>query len=97
MHDRFFGFRSEGFRLVTGLNRKETDKTPGDQEEVPGAVAESGKCERNDIQPIIEIITEEPLLHQLREVPIGSGDHPDVSLMRCCFADAFIFPLLKQA
>ena len=67
----------------------------GQQRDVLRPVLEVRQRDRDDVQPVVEVLAEGPLLDGLLEVPVGGGDHPDVDLDGPGAPDALDLPLLE--
>ena len=60
-------------------------------------LAQRRQVHGDDVQPIVEILAERPLLHHLRQVGVGRGDDADVDLDGARVADALELALLQHA
>ena len=64
--------------------------------QVARALAQRGHPNRDDVQPIEQVLAEAALLDGLFEVAVGRGNDPHVGPARFGFAHALIFLLLQQ-
>ena len=75
-HGRF-GDRPD---LRTGLVLECINKSLAEQIHIAHPLPERGNVNLQDIQAVIEVITEAPLANRLLKVAIGSGNHTDIDL-----------------
>ena len=64
---------------------------------VIAAITQGRQLHGNDVQTVIEVLSERSLGHHLREVGIRSGDDPHVDLDRLTVADTLELALLERA
>src|SRR5512143_887866 len=55
------------------------------------------KGNRDDVQPIIQVLPKKRLLNRLFQIPVGGGDHPDVGLEALVGSQALKFPVLQNS
>ncbi len=65
--------------------------------DVLGPLAQRRQQQREDVEPIIEVLAESPLADQNLQVLVGGRDDADVDADRVRGADAFEHPLLQHA
>ena len=53
-------------------------EVPGEDRYVLGVIAQRRRRDRKDLQPVIEIASEEFVAHHLGEIPVGRRHQPDV-------------------
>ena len=56
-----------------------------------------GQIDVDDVQPVVEILTEPALVHHMPKIAVGRGDDPDVDLDRFHSAQAHELALLHDA
>ena len=67
------------------------------QRDVVLAVAQRRQLDRDDVQPVEQVLAELAFLHHLAQVDVGRGDDPDVDLDRLHAAEAREVALLDHA
>jgi len=65
--------------------------------DVLGSLPQRRGVDREDVQALVEVITEPMLVHHLDEVPVRRGHQTDVDLDRPGTADAHELLLLQHA
>ena len=83
------GFRN--FVLVA------VEEEPRELRQVLDPVAQRRHPDRDDVDPVVEVLAERPFLDRLLEVDVGRRDQPEVGLDRLGAADALDLPLLDRA
>src|SRR5215470_9556822 len=73
------------------------DEVAYEQRDVLGPLAERGKVDRKDVQPVVEVRAELPILDQLLERTVRRGDDPDVAPDRLCASHPLERVLLEDA
>ena len=68
-----------------------------EQRDVVLAIAQRRQLDRDDVQPVEQILAEPPVLHHLPQVDVGRGDDADVDLDRLHAAEAHELALLDHA
>ena len=69
----------------------------GEERDVGAALAERRYADVDDVQAVIEVLTEAAGSDLRLEVPVGRRDDPDVALDRAALADGGVLTLLEQA
>ena len=54
----------------------------GELRDVLGALAQRRQLDRDDVDPVVEVLAEAPFLDRLLEVDVGRGDQPELGLDR---------------
>ena len=69
----------------------------GELREVLGALAQRRQLDRDDVEPVVEVLAEPAFLHRLLEVDVGGGDQAELGLDRLGAADALDLAFLNRA
>ena len=69
----------------------------GQRRNVAGPFPERRQLDRHDVDPVIEVLAEFPLLDQLDKIMVGGGDDPDIELDHALAADAVDLAGLERA
>src|SRR5207245_16188 len=73
------------------------DEVIDQQGDVGGALAQRRQEDGQDVEAVVEIFAEPPILHHLRQVLVGGGENPDIDRNRAGPADAPDLLLLEGA
>ena len=65
--------------------------------DVGQALAERRQRDADHVDPVVEVLTEGPLLDEFSQVLVGGHDDADVHVEGLIAADGFELPLLKDA
>src|SRR5207247_7281173 len=90
-------------RVCDALNAlSELDVIPAKEEtrkirQVLDALAQRRHPDRNDVEPVVQVLPERPLLHRPFEIDVGGRDQTKLRLDRMCAADALDLALLDGA
>ena len=72
-------------------------KVPHKERDVFFALAERGDTDGDDVETVIEIAAERPLLHFLQKIAVGGGDDPEIGALHLQRADGTKLFFLKYA
>ena len=72
-------------------------KELGQLRDVVGPLAQRRHLDRDDVDPVVEILAESSFLHRLLEVDVGGGDQAELGLDRLGAADPLDLALLNGA
>ena len=73
------------------------EEQPRQLRQVLDAIAQRRHPDRDDVDPVVEVLAEPPFLDRLLEVDVGRGDQAEVGLDRLGAADALDLPFLDRA
>src|ERR1700733_14310805 len=96
-HHAFHGCLWNGFDLPVELLRVLVGVVPDQMRNVLGPVAQSRNGDREDVQPIIEILPEFTFCNHLSEIAMRGCYQPHIGLDRPRAAQTLEFPLLEHA
>ena len=68
-----------------------------EKRDIFGPLSERWQHQRNDIKPVIKILTKRAFFNSLFEVTVGYSYNSDICLMHLCGADYTVLFLLKEA
>ena len=77
--------------------RKPVRQMLREQRDVLASLAQRGKRDRKDIQPVVQIVPEPVLSNFVSQVAIGGGNHPHVDVHRARASESLELPLLQDA
>ena len=72
------------------------EEAVGQQEDVVAAVAQRRQVDRDDLEPVVEVVAEAAGLDLVEEDPVGGRDEPDVHRDRAYGADPPKAPAVEQ-
>ncbi|PYR33445.1 MAG: hypothetical protein DMF90_20810 [Acidobacteria bacterium] len=73
------------------------EKVLDERRNVLSAFAQRGQVDRDDVQPVEQVLLEPALGHHLAQVAVGGGDDPDVHLFGALGAERLELALLQHA
>src|SRR5215467_4166325 len=89
--------RADALHGFPELGRDFPDEMRGQERDVFPALAERWQLDGNDVEPIEEVLAQDPVGHRLGHVAIRGGDQPHVDLDVARVADAADLALLNRA
>ena len=73
------------------------EEKPGELRQILEPVAERRHPDRDDVDPVIQVLPEPPVLDRLLQIDVGRDDQAEVGLDWLGSADPLDFPLLNRA
>ena len=93
LEDRWINQRN-GPAVLPGIRIEKVRHQGG---HVIGSIAQRRQIDRNDVQPVVEILAKSPFVDFVEQIAIGCGHDPAVDLNRPGVADPFELVLLQNA
>ena len=82
---------------LAGALRVLRDEVIDEHRDVLAPLAQRRNVDRDDVQPVVEILLEPAVGDHLPQVAVGRGDHPHVDLLRALGAERLELALLQHA
>src|SRR4030043_497618 len=60
-------------------------------------LSQRGEGDRDDVEPIVQILSEKSFLNRLFQIPMGGGDHPDIGLEALVGSQTLEFFVLQDS
>ena len=74
-----FGFRRQPLDLLAQLPAVSVEKVVGKEENVPVPLAQRGRGNGDDVEPVVEILPEIPGPDLLLQIEVAGGDDPQIN------------------
>ena len=90
------GLRVDAVDVLSLFRGEAGDEAADELGHVLEAFAQGGHPDGEDVEPVIEVLAEAPLLHEADQILVGRRDQPEVDLDRVLGADGIDLALLQR-